>query len=52
MKNKKDKELTRAIEKWTGSSKHDELIFIIAILTLVAMCGVMLISYCIDKLFL
>lgn len=52
MKDKNDKELIRAIEKWTGHDKHDELIFRIAMLLLCMMCVVILISYFIDKLFL
>ena len=52
MKNKKDKEHTRAIEKWTGHDKHDDLNFLFAMLFLCMMCVVILISYFIDKLFL
>ena len=52
MKNKKDKELIRAIEKWTSNSKHDDLIFLLAMLSLCMVCAVILIGYFIDKVFL
>jgi hypothetical protein len=52
MKNKKDKEMIRVIEKWTGHDKHDDLIFFIAMFSLCMICTVILIGYFIDKLFL